>query len=60
MKEEAELAIRGGRLFQEERTVNTKAETSLLGGKEEGSRWLECGQLRRNKCVMRLKSHRDV
>lgn len=60
MKEEAELAIRGGRISQEERTVNTKAKTNLLGGKEEGSDWLECGQLRRNKCVMRLKSHRGV
>lgn len=29
MKEEAELAIREGRIFQEERTVNTKAKTSL-------------------------------
>ena len=60
MKEEAELAIREGRIFQEERIINTKAKTSLLGGKEEGSDWLECGQLRRNRCAVRLKSHRDV
>ena len=53
MKEEAELAIREGRIFQEERIVNTKAKTSLLGGKEEGSDWLECGQLRRNRCAVR-------
>lgn len=60
MKEEAESVIRRERIFHKERTASTKAQASLVDGREEGSCWLEGGQLRRNRYVMRLESHRDV
>lgn len=44
-----------GKVFQAEGTASEKLEAGL-GGTEEGSGWLECGEPSVRWCVMRLES----